>query len=97
MLVDHACIMKLLKLKTTSSRKTSCQTHKCLTASFLATGGFVILFHKIPSFLHDYSSFFKFHDFSMHETFFSDFSRFSMISRACGNPEIAANLDIIFF
>ena len=26
--------------KTTSSQKTSCQTRKCPTASFLATGGF---------------------------------------------------------
>ena len=48
MLVDHACILKLLKFETTSSQKTSCRTHKCPTASFLATGGFVKLFHKIP-------------------------------------------------
>ena len=26
--------------ETTSSQKTSCRTHVCLTASFLATGGF---------------------------------------------------------
>ena len=45
----------------------------CLTASFLATGGFVKLFHKIPLFIHDSSDFFKFYDFSMHGTFFSDF------------------------
>ena len=32
--------------------------------------------------LHDYSGFFKFHDFSMHGTFLV----ISMISRACGNP-----------
>ena len=35
--------------------------------------------------------FFKFHDFSMPGTFFSDFSRFSMISRACGNPVSCAD------
>ena len=44
MLVDHACILKKLELKTTSSQKTSCRTQ----ASFLATGGLVKLFHKIP-------------------------------------------------
>ena len=55
---------------------------------FLATGGFVKLFHKFPWFFHDYSGFFKFHDFSMHGTFFSWFSRFSLISKACGNPEL---------
>ena len=86
MFVDHACILKSLKLETTSSQKTCCQTHKCPTASFLATGGFVKLFHKIPWFFHDYSFFFKFHDFSMHGMFL-EFSRFSMISRACGNPD----------
>ena len=48
----------------------------CLTASFLATGGFVKLFHKIQLFFHDYSGFFKFHDFSMHGTFFLDFPGF---------------------
>ena len=31
--------------------------------------------------------FFKFHDFSMHGTFFSDFPGFSMIFKACGEPE----------
>ena len=72
--------------ETTSSQKISCRTHKGLTASFLATGGFVKLFHKIPWFFYDYSGFFKFHDFSMHGTFLKWFSRFSMISRACGNP-----------
>ena len=66
--VDHACILKLLKLETTSSQKTSCWT--------LTTGGFLNLFHKIPSFFHDYSGFLKFHDFSMHGIYFSDFPGF---------------------
>ena len=73
--VDHACILKQLKLETTSSQKTSCRTRKCLTASFLATCGFVELFHKIP-FVHNYSVFLKFHDFSVYGTFFSDFPGF---------------------
>ena len=74
----HACSLcvhleKKIKLETTSSQKTSCQTHifVCLTASFLATGSFIKLFHKIPGFLHDHSVFFKFHDFSMNGFFFS--------------------------
>ena len=62
----------------------------CLTASFLATGGFVKLFHKIQWFFHNYLGFFKFHDLSMHGTF-SWFSRFSMISRACGNPGFSSS------
>ena len=78
MLVDPTCILKLLKLETTSSQKNSCQTHKlvCLTASFLATGGFLKLFHKIPWFFHIYSDFFKFHDFSMLGTFWLIFQVF---------------------
>ena len=40
---------------------------------------------------HDFSmiiqGFFKFHDFSMHGTFLVIF-QISMISRACGNPEL---------
>ena len=53
---------------------TSCQTHKfvCLTASFLATGGFVKLFHKFHDFFMVIQVF-KFHDFSMHVNFFRDF------------------------
>ena len=31
----------------------------CLTASILATGGFIKLFHKFSRFFHDYSGFFK--------------------------------------
>ena len=58
------------------ARKLAVGHTKCPTASFLATGGFVILFHKIPWFFHDYSGFFKFHDFSMHGTVFSDFPDF---------------------
>ena len=60
-----------LAVRHTSSQKTSCQTDKfvCLTASFLDTGGFVKIFLK---FFHDYSYFFKFHDFSMYGTFFLD-------------------------
>ena len=48
----------------------------CPTASFLATGGLVNLFHKIPLFFHDYSGFFKFHNFSMHGTFLVFFQVF---------------------
>ena len=57
-------------LKPSVARKQTVKhTHfVCLTASFLATGGFVKLFHKIPWFFHDYSGFIKFHDFSMHGT-----------------------------
>ena len=44
--------------------------------------------------------FFKFHDFSMHEIFLGGFSRLSMISRACGNPDTymptVAQLGIFF-
>ena len=76
MLLNHACILKLLKLGTTSSQKTSCWTHKCPTASFLAIGGFVKLFHKIPWFFHDYPGFSKFQDFSMHGTFLVIFQVF---------------------
>ena len=76
-----------LNLKPSVARKLAIRhtSFVCLTASFLATGGFIKLFHKIPCFFHDYSGFFKFHDFPMHGTFWW-FSRFSMISRACGNP-----------
>ena len=49
---QHACRpcmhFEIIKLETTSSQKTRCWTHKCLTASFPATGGFVKLFYKIP-------------------------------------------------
>ena len=50
MLVDHACILKLLKLDPLVARKLAVRHTKCvrLTASFLATGGFVKSFHKIP-------------------------------------------------
>ena len=58
-----------------------------LTASFLANGDLVKLFHKIPLFSHDYNSvFFNSTIFPCMELF-SWFSKFSMISRACGNPE----------
>ena len=109
MLIDNACILNYLKLETTSSQKTSFQTHKfcvsdslkppvarklafrhtnfvCLTASFLATGGFVKLFHKISM-----TSQWLFSWFSNSMIFpcmelFGWFSWFSMISRAGGNP-----------
>ena len=74
--VDHACILKLLKLETTSSQKTSCRTRECRTASFLATGGFVRLFHEIPWFSMNIQIFFKFHDFFMHGTFLVIFQFF---------------------
>ena len=60
----------------------------CLTASILATAGFVKLFHKIPWFFHDYSGFFffKFHDSSMHGTFFPDFPGFPSFPELVGTP-----------
>ena len=81
MLVDKPCncILKWLKLETPSSQKTSYKTHKfcVVTATFLATGGFVKLFHKISWFFHDYSVFFPwFHDFFHAWNFFCDFSWF---------------------
>ena len=51
----------------------------CLTASFLATGGFVKLFHKIPWFLHDYSGLYFLKVpcfFPCMELFFRDFPWF---------------------
>ena len=85
MLVDHACILRSLKLETISSQKTSCQTLKfCMSdTSFRATGGFIKLFHYIPLFFHDYSVFFKFHDFSMHGTFGGDFQGFTELVGTC--------------
>ena len=67
------------KLETTSSQKTSCRKHKCTTASFLATGGFIKLFHKIPWYFHDYKKKFKFHDFSMHGFFLVIFQVFQSL------------------
>ena len=71
MLVDHACILKELKLETTSSQKASCLTHKtlCQTTSFLATGGLTELLKKSHDFSMIVRVFFKFHDFSMDGTF----------------------------
>ena len=57
--IDHECILKWLKLGATSSQKTSCRTLVCPTASFLATGDFVKLFHK-------------FHDLSVNSQVFSN-------------------------
>ena len=48
----------------------------CLTSSFITTGSFVKLFHKFPWFFHDYTGFFKFHDFSMHGFFWVVFQVF---------------------
>ena len=64
MLVDHECILKLLKLETTRKLAVRHTNFVCLTASFLATGGFIKLL------------FTKFHDFFMHGTFFHDFQVF---------------------
>ena len=50
--------------------------HVCPKASFLATGGFVKLFHKIQWFFHGYLDFFTFHDFSMHGPFLVIFQVF---------------------
>ena len=57
-------------LEAIRSQKPSCHTKRvCLTASVLATSGFIKLFHKIPWFFHDYSGIFKFHDFPGFEDF----------------------------
>ena len=48
----------------------------CLTASFLATGGFIKLFHKFHDFSMIIQVFIKFHDFSMYGTLFGDFPGF---------------------
>ena len=74
MLVDHACILKNNQnLKPPVARKLAVRhtSFVCLTASFLATVDFVKLNHKVPLFFHDYSFFFKFHDFAIHASFFS--------------------------
>ena len=70
---QHACILKWLRLETISSQKTS-----CLTASFLVTGGFIKLFHKIPWFFHDDAG------FSMHGTFLGDFPGFPWFPELMG-------------
>ena len=57
----------------------------CLAGSFLATGGFIKLFHKVPWFFHDYSSFFQIPWFFHVWNYIWWFSRFSTISRACWN------------
>ena len=88
---QHACRPCMhfeLKLETTSSQKTSCRTLVCPTACFLATGGLVKFFHKIPWFFYDYSVFFKFHDFSMHGTYFSVFPGFPWF------PELVGTLSL---
>ena len=54
----------------------------CLTASFLATCGFIKLYYKIPWLFRCFQIPWFFHAWN----FFGWFSRFSMISRACGNP-----------
>ena len=71
---QHACrprILKLLKLETTSSQKTSCLTH------FLTPRGFVELFHKIPWFCPLLFRFFKIPWFFHAWNLFLWFSRFS--------------------
>ena len=69
----------------------------CLTASFLATGGFVKLFQNIPWFFHDYSGFFKFHDFSMHGTFLCGFPGFPWFPELVGTLVYAYQVFIICF
>ena len=59
----------------------------CLTTSFLDTGSFIKLFHKIPCFLHDYSGFLNSMIFPCMELL-SVIFQVSMISRARGNPGI---------
>ena len=57
----------------------------CLTANFLATGGFVKLFHIFHDFSMIIQAFSNSMIFPCMELFFLIF-RFSLISRACGNP-----------
>ena len=91
MLVDHVCIWKKLKLKTTSSQKTSCRTLKCPTASFLATGGFIKLFHKIPWFSND-NQIFQIPWFFHAWNFFSDFPGFPWFPELVGTLLIPLNV-----
>ena len=78
----HACrpcmYFEIIKTWNHQWSKNSCPTTNfvCLTASFLATCGFIKLFHKIPLFSMIIQLFFKFHDFSMHGTFFVFFQVF---------------------
>ena len=59
--VDHACILKLLKLETTSSQDTLVFWLLVVSSNYFTK-------------FHDYSVVvFKFHDFSMHGTFFQWF------------------------
>ena len=87
---------KILKIwKKTVARKLAVRhtSFVCVTASFLATGGFIKIFHKVPWFFHDYSVvvFLNSMIFPCMELF-SRFSRFSMISRARGNPVMCFKL-----
>ena len=71
MLVDHACILKELKLETTSSQKTSCRTHKPQVARKLAvrhTSVRQLVFWLLML----SSNYTKFHDFSMIIQLFSN-------------------------
>ena len=71
----------------------------CMTVSFLPSGGFVKLFHIIPWFFHDYSGFFKFHDFSMHG-FLRNFPGFQWFPELVGthNPSgSGGNVESILF
>ena len=69
--------------------KTSWRTgHKCPTASFLATGGFVKLCYKIPWYFHDYSGFFQISWFFHAEIVFSDFPGFPWFPELVGTLEL---------
>ena len=81
-LVDYACILKLLKFETTNSQKTSCQT--CLTASFLVTGGFRRIISQNSMIFPWLFRFLKFHGFSMHGIYFSDFPGFPWFPELVG-------------
>ena len=90
MLVDHAHAKtwNLKNLKPSVARKLAVRhtIFVCLIASFLATGGFIKLFNKIPWCFHDYSSFFSSSIiFPCMELFLVIFQVFHDI-RACGNP-----------
>ena len=67
----HAFEIIKTNLKPPVARKLAVRHTKfvCLTASFLATGGFVKLFHRIPCFFHDYLVFLNSMNFPCMELF----------------------------
>ena len=80
MLVDHACILKQLKLEATSSQILC--VWQLVFWLLVVSSNYFTKFHDFTMII----QVIKLHDFSMHGTFWGFTSRFFMISRACGNP-----------